>query len=77
MAGRSAEMEREDQSPREKCSSQTEEGKAKREPQRPSAPLPWTLLPETLGQGLGAETQALEVSSRERTRVAVWRQPRG
>ena len=34
-----------------------------------SAPLPQTPQPETLGQTLSAETQALEVDSRERTRV--------
>ena len=30
---------------------------------------PWTSQPETLGQGLGPETQVPEFSSRERTRV--------
>ena len=30
---------------------------------------PKTSQPETLGQGLGTETQALEVRCRERTRV--------
>ena len=30
---------------------------------------PWTTQPETLRRGLGAETQASEVSSKERTRV--------
>lgn len=30
---------------------------------------PWTPQPETLRWGLDAETQALEISSRERTRV--------
>ena len=57
------------QSDREKHSSWTEEGKAEREPHRPSAPSPWTPQPETLRWGLSAETQALEVSSRKRTRV--------
>ena len=58
------------QSHREKCSNWTEEGKIETEPQRPSVPPPRTPRFEMLGFGLGAETQALEVSSRERTRVA-------
>ena len=57
------------QSLREKPNSWTEEGKAVREQHRLSVPLPQTPQPETLGQGLGTETQAPEVSSRERTRV--------
>ena len=43
-------------------------------------PLPSTLQPETLRQGLGAEVQALKVSAWERTRVScmktVWGAPR-
>lgn len=53
-----------------KHSSQTEEGN-KREPQRPSVTLPPETKSETLGQGLGSETQASEVSSRERTRDSL------
>ena len=53
----------------EKHSSWTEEGKAEREPQRPLIPHPKTPQPETLGWGLDTETQALEVSSWERTMV--------
>ena len=53
----------------EKCSSWTEEGKVEGEPHRSSAPLPRTPQPEMLGQGMCAETQPLEVSSRKRTRV--------
>ena len=43
-------------------------------------PPPSTLQPETLRRGLGAEVQALEVSTRERTRVGcmevAWGAPR-
>ena len=53
------------QSLREKCSSQTKKGKAEREPHRTQVPL---LSDTTLRQGLGAETQASEVSLGERTR---------
>ena len=42
-------------------------GQSSREMYRPSVPLPGTPQPETLCQCLGAETQALEVSSQERT----------
>ena len=38
-----------------------------------SAPPPQKPQPEMLGQGLGAETQALEFSSGERTRVGYAR----
>ena len=62
--GRSAETEV-PQSLREKCSSWTEEGKAKRELQRPSVPPPRTPQPEMLRRELGSETQALEVRSRD------------
>ena len=57
------------QSGQEKHSSWTEEGKVELEPHRSSAPPPWTPQPEMLRRGLSTETQALEVSSRERTRV--------
>jgi len=57
------------QSLTEKCSSWTEEGKAQRKPHRPSVPPSRTPQPETLGMGLSVETQALEVSSGERSRV--------
>ena len=70
--GMSAEIER-PQSHREKHSSCTEEGK-QREPKRPWVPLPQIPQPEMLGQGLGTETQAPEVSSRERTRVGIMNQ---
>ena len=62
-------MEGEPQSLREKCSSQPEEGKAERKPLRSLLPQPRTSQPDTLGQGLHAETQVLEVSSGERTRT--------
>ena len=54
---------------KEKHSSQTEESKAKRELHRPSIPPSGIPQSETLGTGPGAETQSLEVSSRERIRV--------
>ena len=54
---------------REKCSSQTEEVKAERQQHNHWYFCPWTPQPETLWWGLGTETQALEVSSRERTSV--------
>ena len=38
---------------------------------------PWTTQPEMLRQGLDIETQALEIGSRERTRVACMDQPEG
>ena len=53
----------------EKGSSWTEEGKAEKEPHRPSVPPPGTTQPETLGWELGTETWALEVCSGERTGV--------
>ena len=40
-----------------------------RELHRPSVPLPGTPQPEMLRRGLGAKTQASEVSFGERTRV--------
>ena len=75
-------MGREPQSLREKRSSQTEDGKAEREPHRPwepppGAPLPGAPQPETLGQVLGSETWPSEVSPRKRTWLAVWKQPEG
>ena len=48
---------------------QTEEGKAEREPHRPSVPPPRTPQSETVVWRLGTGTQAPEVSSREKTRV--------
>ena len=57
------------QSLREKHSRWTEEGKAEKEPQRPSVPPTQIPQPETLKRGLGTETQALDVSSGERTWV--------
>ena len=68
--GRSAKTEREPQtqSPKEKFSSWTEEGRAEREPHKPLVPPPQTPQPETLGPCMGAETQALEVNSGNRTR---------
>ena len=62
-------MEGKYQSLREEHRSWAEEGKAERRPQRPSVPLQQTPQPETLRRGLGTETQELEVSSGERTRV--------
>ena len=62
-------MEKEPQSLREKQSSQLEEGKAEREPHRPLVPPPRKSQAETLWWELGAQTQASEVSSRERTRI--------
>ena len=67
-------MEEEPQFPGRKGSSRTEEGKTEGELYRPLVPLPGTPLPgtpqpETFRRGLGAETQALEVNSGERTRV--------
>ena len=59
----------ETQSLREEHSRQTEEGKAMKDLHRPSVPLSGTPQHETLWKGLGTETQALEVSSAERTRV--------
>ena len=41
-----------------------------REPHRPLVPPSGTPEPETLRRGLGAETQAPEVSYGERTRVS-------
>ena len=70
-------MEGEPQSLRENFSSQTKEGKAESEPHRPSVPQHKTPQHEILRQGLGTETQALEVSSGKRTRVGVWRQHKG
>ena len=66
--GRSAEMEG-PQSYGEKHRSWTEEGKVEQEQLRSSVSPPQIPQPEMLGWGLGAETQALEVSSGERTRV--------
>ena len=37
----------------------------------------WTPQPEKLGQRLGTETQALEITSRRGLGLAVWRQPEG
>ena len=65
--GRSAKTDRLP-SLREKCSNWTE-GKAEREPHRPWIPSPRIPQPEMLRKGLGGETQALEVSYRERTRL--------
>ena len=69
--GRSAETEV-PQSLREKCSSWTEEGKSKRELQRPSVPPPRTPQPEMLRRELGSETQALEVRSRDGYMETAW-----
>ena len=71
-------MEGERKSLREKHNSWTEEGKAERErePHRPSVPPSGAPQPEMLGSGLVAGTRALEVSSRERSRV-LWRPPKG
>ena len=55
----------------EMSSSWTEEGKAEQELHRSSVPPHQTPQPEMLGQGLGIETQAPEVSSGERTKLAV------
>ena len=52
---KSARTDREPQSLGEKCSNPSEEGKAKREPQRTSVPLPGKPQPKTLRQGLGTE----------------------
>lgn len=67
--GRSAGTEGETQKLREKCSRQTEVGKAERKLCKASVPPPKTLQPETLRQGFGTETQASEVSPWERTRA--------
>ena len=68
MTGKSAETEREHQRLREKHSSQTEEGKAEKESHTNCwYHSPWTPQPETLRWVLGIETEAPEVSSRERT----------
>ena len=48
-------MEGQPQSLGGKLSSPAQEGKAKREPYRPVAPLPHAQQPETLGQGLGTK----------------------
>ena len=61
-------QEGEPQSPREKCNSQTEEGKEIRDLHRPLVPPPLDPQPEILRQELGAQTQDLEVSSGDRTR---------
>ena len=52
-----------------KLGSWSDEGKANLKPHRSSVPLPWTAQPEMLEVGLGAETQAPEVSSGKKTRV--------
>ena len=68
--GRLTGREGEPQSLREKHSSQTVKQKAEREPCRKSVPLPGTSpKPETLGQGLGMDTQTMEINSGERTRA--------
>ena len=63
-------MQREPQSLRGKINSRTKKGKAERELCRPTVPQSQTPQTETLGQGLGAETQNSKVSSRKRTRIA-------
>ena len=51
---------------REKCSSWTKEGKPERQPQNDQCHHPWTPQPEALKQRLGTETQAPEMSSRDK-----------
>ena len=74
LRGRSAETEG-PQSLREKHSRWTEEGKAQRVTQTISTTIPRHHSLRCLGRG--SQTQALEVSSQERTRVGCWRQPEG
>ena len=73
--GRSAKTER-PQSFQEKLSSQIDESKAEEELNIPT--VPWLWIPqghEMLVWGLGTETQAPEVSSRERTKVGCVETP--
>ena len=71
-----ARMEGEPQSLREMGRSCKEEGKAQREPHKPSISPLWTPQPEMLRQGPGALRLQKSVPRRG-VGLAVWRQPEG
>ena len=75
--GRPAKMEREPQSLGEKCSSWTEEGKAEREPHRPSVPLPGHHSLRCTGRGWTLRLKLRRSVPGRGLELAVWRQPEG